>query len=29
MLYAAKRAGKGRVLAETGLVTADDGEGAA
>ena len=29
MLYAAKRAGKDRVLAETGLVTADDGEGAA
>jgi diguanylate cyclase (GGDEF)-like protein len=29
MLYAAKRAGKDRVLAETGLVTAGDGEGAA
>ena len=29
MLYAAKRAGKGRVLAETSLVTAGDGEGAA
>jgi len=29
MLYAAKRAGKDRVVAETGLVTADDGEGAA
>jgi len=29
MLYAAKRAGKDRVLAETGLVTASDGEGAA
>jgi diguanylate cyclase (GGDEF)-like protein len=29
MLYAAKRAGKDRVLAETGLVVAGDGEGAA
>jgi diguanylate cyclase (GGDEF)-like protein len=29
MLYAAKRAGKDRVLAETGLVAAGDGEGAA
>jgi len=29
MLYAAKRAGKDRVVAETGLVTAGDGEGAA
>jgi two-component system cell cycle response regulator len=29
MLYAAKRAGKDRVLAETALVTAGDGEGAA
>jgi diguanylate cyclase (GGDEF)-like protein len=29
MLYAAKRAGKDRVLAETGLVMAGDGEGAA
>src|SRR5207237_825936 len=29
MLYAAKRAGKDRVLAETGLVEAGDGEGAA
>ena len=29
MLYAAKRAGKDRVVAETGLVAAGDGEGAA
>jgi diguanylate cyclase (GGDEF)-like protein len=29
MLYAAKRAGKDRVLAETALLTAADGEGAA
>ena len=29
MLYAAKRAGKDRVVAETGLVAAGDDEGAA
>jgi PleD family two-component response regulator len=29
MLYAAKRAGKDRVVAEAGLVAAGDGEGAA